>query len=325
MGIIGNIIPYKKPKKEWITTMNGKKLAQKLRTEDKLLIERVNNDYWISNTYFAVKLNSYDFEDFKSKYNSYKSTETIRELPEEGQTLDYSNSYFNVTDETPISNVIGGLNKLKDTIFTDLIVKNEDTFLRVYQVNNDTGFIDNKYNWLLELVSYQKVFTEELLRPVIFKNAAGEINLLIMPLRQENDVFKEELNKLNINGQKEVIEENIKLKRKLENSNIEKWIKQEEKPEHKTDICTPEEEKPEPVNVKNSKNDDKPEPKEKEETKDNEKKKTAVAVEDKKESKFALLTEEEVKKAKVKRKEKLGTNLGLDYKPKVYYLVELAS
>lgn len=304
--------------------MNGKKLAQKLRTEDKLLIERVNNDYWISNTYFAVKLNNYDFEDFKSKYNSYKSTETIRELPEEGQTLDYSNNYFNVTDETPISNVIGGLNKLKDTIFTDLIVKNEDTFLRVYQVNNDTGFIDNKYNWLLELVSYQKVFTEELLRPVIFKNAAGEINLLIMPLRQENDVFKEELNKLNINGQKEVIEEDIKLKRKLENSNIKEWVKEEKvKPGHKTEVEKPKE-KPEPVNVKNSENDNKPEPKEKQKTEDKDKKKTAVAVKKKEEGKFAILNEDELDKVNIIKKEELGTNLGLDYKPKKYYIVKVA-
>ena len=137
--------------------MNGKKLAQKLRTEDLLLIQKENSDYWVSNTYFAVKLNNYDFNDFMSKYNSYKSTESIRELPEENQVLNFNYGSFEIKDKTPVTNVVKGLNSLKKAVLTNIIIKNDKTYSRLYQVNNEIGFIENEYNWLLDIVSYKKI------------------------------------------------------------------------------------------------------------------------------------------------------------------------
>jgi len=222
--------------------MNGKKLAQKLRSEDLLLIQKENNDYWVSNTYFAVKLNNYDFNDFMSKYNSYKSTESIRELPEKGQVLDFNYGSFEIKDKTPVTNVINGLNNLKSAVLTNIIIKNDKTYSRLYQVNNEIGFIENDYNWLLDIASYKETLAEKLLSPLVFKNAAGEINMIIMPLRTEKEIFDNELNKLEYQAKNEKIEkENIpvenenktKIKRNLDRLQCKKWNKKSEKEEVK--------------------------------------------------------------------------------------------
>ena len=223
--------------------MNGKKLAQRLRTEDTLLIEKVEkNDYWLSNTYFAVKLNNYDFTDFKDKYNSYKTTESIRKEITEGKTLSYRNGCFNVEDNTPISNVLGEIKELKELTLTNLVIKKEEVLSRIYKVDNEIGYFSLEHNWLLDTVSYENIYSKDTLNPLIFKNANNEINLLIMPMRSEEDIVINEIEKLNINIKSENIETeknnqnqeikeeiNTGLKRNSEDLKYKKWVKRKNK------------------------------------------------------------------------------------------------
>jgi hypothetical protein len=303
--------------------MNGNKLAQKLRTEDTLLIEKTENYYWISNTYFAVRLNNYDFNNFISKYNSYKSTESFRELPETGQVLDYKLNDYEIKEKTPVSNVINFLSNLKETIITNINIQSGSQLMRVYQVNNEIGYLDNNYNWLLEETDNKQVFAEGLLKPVVFKNKNEEINLLIMPLRgQGGNSLEEELSKLNINYTKN--NNNKTLNRYYKNLKSNKWIKQNEFI-HKTNLEKDKKLEKPLQSVKKYEFDDKPETQTKEEKDNKENKKTAVVVEDSEEKgRFAILNEDELSKAKILKKEKLGINLGLDFKTKRYYICKIA-
>lgn len=229
--------------------MNGKKLAQKLRTEDNLLIEKVGeSDYWVSNTYFAVKLNNYTFEDFKDKYNSYKTTESIRKELKEGKTLSYRNGIFSMEENTPISNLLAGIQNLKPLTLTNLFISNGEPLSRIYKVNGSIGYFSIDHNWLLDKVSYENIFSEDELSSIVFKNASKEINLLIMPMRSEEDIVMKEIKKLKVEVEpekldnKEIKEDNSKkvkeevnagLTRGMETLKHKKYFKQKEKKEVK--------------------------------------------------------------------------------------------
>ena len=58
--------------------MNPRELAQRYRTDDNLLVYRREEDeYWVSDTYVAFRLEGIDYRDFRDKYNGYKTTTSI--------------------------------------------------------------------------------------------------------------------------------------------------------------------------------------------------------------------------------------------------------
>lgn len=162
----------------------AKQVAKKFRTSRNVVIEKVGNHVWVSDTYIAVKFSFPEFKDFKDKYNSYKTTVDI---PKFSKVVKIEDAEIEKFDESLMDKVVPEDNNLDyELTVTDEIYAPVGAEGIRKLVHNDLGkiFIAREYEFLLEnAVDNYKLYTAGNLSPVVIVEH-GTISSLIMPVRR---------------------------------------------------------------------------------------------------------------------------------------------
>ena len=177
--------------------INGKKLAKVLRKSRQLIIEKRDDCYYVSDTYMLVKLNNNEFEDFFSKYNSYKSTSNIPFEIESTVSVTRGNDFSKSKSklDTVIDTVKEADKHVEITEFTRDIGSEE---VRIFKVNNEIGIFNKKYEFLLD---QGEEYKSKGIKNPIFILKDHEVQAIIMPVRNRDKSIKDRFREL-ITGNK---------------------------------------------------------------------------------------------------------------------------
>jgi len=175
--------------------IKGKKLAMEIRQSDQILIEKVGNDYWISDTHIAVKVSEIQFQKFFEKLLNYKDFEEISNDPFYNfQDLIEITQYDKVKVEKKDRHSIEILKqKAKDLknqdelLFTDFIIKSYQSRL----FKSESGrpvLLNTDYSWLLDQLEENPnviLKQEKKLTQINILNKSGSLEGFIMPMRKD--------------------------------------------------------------------------------------------------------------------------------------------
>ena len=177
---------------EEIKMINGKKLAKVLRKSRQLIIEKRDNYYYVSDTYMLVRLNKDIFEDFFSKYNSYKSTSNIPFKIEGTISATRGNEFTSSKSslDTVIETVKEADKYAEITEFTRDIGSEE---VRIFKVGNEIGIFNKKYELLLDQGDGYK---SKGIKNPIFILSNNEVQAIIMPVRNRDKSIKDRFREL---------------------------------------------------------------------------------------------------------------------------------
>ena len=172
--------------------INGKKLAKVLRKSRQLIIEKRDNYYYVSDTYMLVRLNKDIFEDFFSKYNSYKSTSNIPFKIEGTISATRGNEFTSSKSslDTVIETVKEADKYAEITEFTRDIGSEE---VRIFKVGNEIGIFNKKYELLLDQGDGYK---SKGIKNPIFILCNNEVQAIIMPVRNRDKSIKDRFREL---------------------------------------------------------------------------------------------------------------------------------
>lgn len=177
--------------------MDGKKLAQLFRKSNRMIIKRDKDCFWVTDTYALVKMDNMLTSDFIAKWNSYKSTDNIPFLEEDNiYDISYTGSRF-IKNKDPIGKVLKAStdDDLIEVSLTDLSKIIDGKPKRIFKYYDNLGLIDNKYLFIIDGLTPEKIKTKGKLSPlVLFDDNENTIGL-IMPVRSK-EAIKEELKSL---------------------------------------------------------------------------------------------------------------------------------
>lgn len=160
--------------------ISGKKLAQVVRTSRKLFIEKTEDFYQVTDTYILVKLNTEEFQEFFSKYNSYKTTANIPfELPNHQVFSSKRNEDF-TEDQLNFNVVLEQAESAEEVELTEFY-KND---ARLYKLGDKLSMFNKKYEFLLDKGDTLKAQAKK--KP-LFILADDEVKAAIMPIRTTKD------------------------------------------------------------------------------------------------------------------------------------------
>ena len=81
--------------------IKGKKLAQSFRKEDRLIVRKEKNCFWITDTYILIKLSIKEGKKFLMKWNSYKTTKDLPHL-EKGKAYEIKPRIEGFIEDCPL-------------------------------------------------------------------------------------------------------------------------------------------------------------------------------------------------------------------------------
>ncbi|SDM27197.1 hypothetical protein [Halarsenatibacter silvermanii] len=178
--------------------LKGKKLAQMFRTDNRILVKRLEEGYWLSNTYVLVRVGNKEGSKFIGKWNDYKTTDFIPHL-NPGDTYEISSRRTRmVEDSDPLGDLIKSIDKdsLQKVTITELSKISGDESRRIYRCGDRLGLYSNKYQFIIEELKPSEIKAEGLLSPLVLLDKNEDVMGLIMPLRADEDEIKEKLKKI---------------------------------------------------------------------------------------------------------------------------------
>ncbi len=179
-----------------------------------LIIQKVEDGYYISDSAFMYLLSNEDFEHFKTKFNSYKDIPLIPETIQEGETYVYkyprSVQFEKETVWNPKSLIDGIYEKSHKEVHSTQLIHDDGAFeTMIYSYDGGLGFIDRKYEMLFSMESkYRPLINGAQDNSTYFKTEGNNkpvikgLLCLIMPVKRENrvdylqDFYKENKNTL---------------------------------------------------------------------------------------------------------------------------------
>ena len=178
--------------------IKGKKLAQSFRKEDRLIVRKEKNCFWITDTYILIKLSIKEGKKFLMKWNSYKTTKNLPHLKEDKAYEIKPRREGFIEDSNLIPPLINaGYSNMKEVKITDIIYISDKKLYRVYQYDkNKQGIFNHKYSWIIDNLEYKKAEVEGPNKAVIFKDREDKITGMIMPIRTEKEDYLKELKKV---------------------------------------------------------------------------------------------------------------------------------
>jgi hypothetical protein len=174
--------------------LDGAKIASLVRPSSNLIIVPLENaKYAISDTYIMIIMDEIEFNNFYSKYNSFKSTTNI--------PLNFVGAISKSGDKFESTNVnaLRIIDKVKDAEgeveITPLYLKrDEKKEARIYKVKNMLAIFLRKYEFLLDLGDTYKAAGK--IDP-LFICHGEEVKAIIMPVRYVDDMsLKDKISKL---------------------------------------------------------------------------------------------------------------------------------
>jgi len=133
--------------------MNSKDVVTAIKKDDSLVIHRLSEDvYWVGSVYALTKMNTTEFNEFRSKYNSYRSTPDIPfqiEIDEpigfkEGDWLDHG------PDVRPIIQEPARHDNLRSIFITNFKFTQEKREIVLYTVDGVIGAYNDKYSRIIK-------------------------------------------------------------------------------------------------------------------------------------------------------------------------------
>ena len=153
-----------------------KEVASLARRSDSLIINPVDDVYHVSDTHFLVVMEEEGYQTFRSKYNSYKTT---TDIPGDiNECILIRNKEVETTDTN--TQVILQVDDHKPTRMTEYIKIDDGRDLWIYEVGDEYGFIDRKYE--IFIGENAEVKSSGPLNPLMVCHD-GKIKAAIMPVR----------------------------------------------------------------------------------------------------------------------------------------------
>ena len=169
--------------------MDMHKIAGLARKSGKLIVEKVDDhNFYVTDTYFVIKVNDIEFGEFFSKYNSYKSTVNIPFSFEGAITLDPAGDKF-IDAEINNKVILDGVKEAKETKITPFIKNMDDREARIFSIKGgELGIINRKYEVFLDEEFEYKA--PDKFGP-LFVIDEGVTRVVIMPIRQKVSIADE--------------------------------------------------------------------------------------------------------------------------------------
>lgn len=129
----------------------GKKLAQVFKKAEKLVIEKTDNGYWVTDSYLAFKLFDDEYKEFRITWSKHKNNPIIPEnINGKGIIIKLFSDIDEIYDlKESIINKIKPKNPGYEVNFTSILeevkVGRKTVLRRFFTVNNKLGLINNDY------------------------------------------------------------------------------------------------------------------------------------------------------------------------------------
>ena len=170
--------------------MNGKKIAQVIRDDDQyqLILDDINDNQWIVSDGFCMFVLSNDeYQDFKKKWNSYKTTENIPSDIKEYHINTYGTKTTTKENSPDWDNVIPDFEFTESLNMFDTDIRIGDTVIYKAVNSNNMIRLDQKYTQFIE--DYWDVFAypeNTYKKTVQIDSKNGDMKMVIMPIRNMN-------------------------------------------------------------------------------------------------------------------------------------------
>jgi hypothetical protein len=174
--------------------MKIKKAIKELKKDNVHCWRKEENTYWVTNTYFIVKMDQDQFNLFKSKFSSLKRNPYIPDL-EVGEKLStYDKSLMNNTPN--IESLFEGLEDFRSAEVSSFVFNSE---FRLYYNENFVGLMQENYYQIFNDHSCKVRDAESPYSIIAFYNKNDELAGMAMPVRRDefkNQSLKDELNSI---------------------------------------------------------------------------------------------------------------------------------
>ena len=164
----------------------SKRVAKEFRPERNLIVQQdgEGEEFWVSDTYVAVRFNAYDYYEFREKYNSYKTTVDIPKFKnKENATIRITGESVDFSDKTPMDRLVDAEMKYKLTITNEVEAEVGEAGVRKL-TNNDLGkvYFSRDYEFLIDTDTNLELVTAGKLEPIkVIED--GYLTKMIMPVR----------------------------------------------------------------------------------------------------------------------------------------------
>jgi len=174
----------------------GHILASKAREEDKIMIVRYEKDYWITNSQWAIKLYNSAYDQFRDKYNSYKSTPDIPKINGDFNGLamingdGFADKNIYVIDFYLEKARYNSIKQEYRVTLTPFLLEDRDKLLQIFSRNNELGTIQKKYSWIIKEFENCTPVQKKQEAPIYIIDDIGQLVALIMPVGMSDEKLR---------------------------------------------------------------------------------------------------------------------------------------
>lgn len=168
--------------------MKIKKAIKELKKDNVHCWREEENTYWVTNTYFLIRMNQNQFNIFKSKYSSLKRNAYIPDLEVGDKCSTYGMTLSG--DGPDIGELFEKLDSFEPAKASKFIFDDE---YRLYYTNNCVGVMQDNYYQIFE--GYQLKIKSEISIVAIYSDN-GNLVGLVMPVRPDRFELNKELKDL---------------------------------------------------------------------------------------------------------------------------------